>query len=86
LLRSELTGVELDPDDGDEYFLAVPHSRAPWSALSEYQTQKYGLAVEITDEGRVDLPLYDLVAAKLRARATAQATLSQPSADSVETR
>lgn len=78
LVRTEWTGVLLDPKDGDEYFLAVAHSKATWPGLGEYETQRYGLAVEVVDEGRVTLPLYDLIQAKLRARAGVRATIGRP--------
>ncbi len=78
LVRTEWSGMLLDPNDGDEYFLAVSHSKASWAGLREYEVQRYGLAVEVVDEGRVTLPLYDLVQAKLRARAGARATISRP--------
>ena len=48
------------------------------TGLGEYETQRYGLAVEVVDEGRVSLPLYDLIQAKLRARAGARATIGRP--------
>jgi hypothetical protein len=58
---------QLNVDDGDEYHVVVTHRRAPWSdRLREpYDRQDYALAVEMVDEGRVDLDLHELVRARL---------------------
>jgi hypothetical protein len=45
-------------DDGDTYFLVVTHRRAQWSAEAE---QTYAIAVELVDEDRLNLDVYNLV-------------------------
>ncbi|MTV27637.1 S8 family peptidase [Nitriliruptoraceae bacterium ZYF776] len=58
----------MDVDDGDTYFLAVTHTRAPWAEamLDGYETQNYALVIELHDHGRIDLDLYSLVQEQVR--------------------
>ena len=65
---SEFSTVQLQEDDGDTYYLAVTHQRSPWQNLTNYDQQKYAVAVELTDEGEHAIDLYNLVRARLQAR------------------
>ncbi len=46
---------QLDPDDGDLYYLAVKHRPARWASGGQ---QAYAIVVEIADEERQDIDLY----------------------------
>lgn len=46
---------QLDPDDGDIYYLAVKHRPAAWASGGQ---QSYAVVVEIVDEARQDVDLY----------------------------
>lgn len=46
---------ELNPDDGDVYYLAVKHRPAAWASPG---TQRYAVAVELVEEQRQDIDLY----------------------------
>lgn len=46
---------QLDPDDGDLYYLAVKHRPAAWASGGQ---QTYAIAVEIVDAERQDVDLY----------------------------
>ncbi len=61
---------ELNPDDGETYHLAVVHQRRPWAdRLNEpYDEQRFAVAVELVDLGRLELPLYTEVRERLRQR------------------
>ena len=72
LIRAEWRGVLLDPADGEEYYLAISHHKASWTGLGDYTTQRYGIAVELVDEGRPDLQVHQLVDLQLRQMATAR--------------
>jgi hypothetical protein len=50
-------------DDGDTYYLVITHRRAPWGPDG---AQTYAVAVELIDEGRVQLDLYGLVQQRVR--------------------
>lgn len=51
----------LNVDDGQSYLLAVTHRRHTWARGTDYDHQKYALAVTIADEGRTNLDLYALI-------------------------
>lgn len=63
VLVREWLPKQLNVDDGDTYYLVVTHRMAPWAnQLSDaYTEQSYAVAVELADEGRVDLDLHELV-------------------------
>lgn len=67
LIRHDYVDQPWDPDL-DFYFLVVTHSRSAWSPRQQrlYATQKYSLAVELSDQGRLHLDVHGLVEAKLR--------------------
>lgn len=54
---------QLDPDDGDVYYVAVKHRPASWATGGQ---QSYALAVEIVDEDRPELDLYAEVQQRVR--------------------
>lgn len=60
----------VSPDDGDTYYLVVQHRASPWAEQmhSDYQEQRFAVAVELEDETRTSLNLYELVRARLEAR------------------
>lgn len=60
------TPIQLNPDDGETYLLAVTHKTPAWARTADYQRQGYALAVTIADEARADLDLYALVTAQIR--------------------
>ncbi len=49
------TPRELNPDDGDVYYLAIKHRPAPWARAG---MQRYAVAVELVEEERLDVDLY----------------------------
>lgn len=51
---------QLNPDDGDTYFLVLTHFAAPWSERG-YQQQPYAVCVELAEEKETDIDLYALV-------------------------
>lgn len=67
----------LSPDDGDTYFLVVSHTSAPWAAnlAGEYETQKYAVAVALSDRDRPEVELYNLVQQQVRIPARARVRL-----------
>lgn len=67
LIRQDYVDQPWDPDL-DSYFIIVSHVRSSWSARQqrEYQTQRYSLAVELSDQGRPTLDVHNLVAARLQ--------------------
>ncbi len=54
---------QLDPDDGDIYYLAVKHRPAPWTSGGQ---QPYAVVVEIVDEEQEELDLYAEVQQRVR--------------------
>lgn len=62
-------GVQLDPDDGDVYYVAVSHRSAPWADAGD---QRYAIAVELLEEERLDLDLYAAVQQQVQVRARAR--------------
>lgn len=54
---------QLDPDDGDVYYLAVKHRPAAWASGGQ---QSYAVVVEIVDEERQDIDLYAEVQQQVR--------------------
>ena len=54
---------EMNVDDGDTYYLVVTHRKAPWGSDDE---QTYAVAVELVDEERVNIDLYNLVQQRVR--------------------
>jgi hypothetical protein len=54
---------QLDPDDGDIYYLAVKHRPAPWASGGQ---QPYAVVVEIVDEEQEELDLYAEVQQRVR--------------------
>jgi len=73
LVRQDYVDEAWDPDLVG-YFLVVSHSRARWSSRQqrEYATQSYSLVVELSDQGRPELNVHGLVAARLQERARAE--------------
>jgi len=63
---------QLDPDDGDVYYLAVKHRPAAWASGGQ---QSYAVVVEIVDEDRQDIDLY--AEAQQRVRLPARVRLRQ---------
>jgi hypothetical protein len=59
----------MNVDDGDTYYLVVTHRRATWASDAE---QNYAVAVELVDEGRVELDLYSLVQQRVEVPARAR--------------
>jgi hypothetical protein len=51
----------LDLNDGDTYLLAVTHRAQTWARDTDYERQKYALAVTVADETRTDIDLYALI-------------------------
>lgn len=70
LVAREHTAISWDPDHRD-YFIVVTHNHNPSTARQrqEYSEQTYALAVELADQGRLDLDLHTLVRQQLRQRA-----------------
>jgi hypothetical protein len=60
--------MSLSPDDGDTYFLVVSHSSAPWAGYLEddYKSQRYAVAVALSDRERQEVELYNLVQQQVR--------------------
>lgn len=60
--------TSMNPDDGDTYYVALRHLKAPWADRlpEEYGSQRYALAVELWDRARVTLDLYNLVQLQVR--------------------
>jgi hypothetical protein len=54
---------QLDPDDGDVYYVVVTHRSAPWA---EEGDQGYSLVVELVEEERVQVDLYAEVQQQVR--------------------
>lgn len=52
---------QLDLNDGDTYLLAVTHRAQTWARDTDYERQKYALAVTVADETRTDIDLYALI-------------------------
>lgn len=59
---------QLNVDDGETYHVVLTHRMAPWAKqlADSYTEQAYALAVELVDEGRVDLDLHELVRPRLK--------------------
>ena len=78
LIRRDFDGGSWDPDD-EHYFLVVTHNQSPWTQKqrNEYPSQRYALAVQLTDEGRTHLDLHNLVRAELRTRVRVRRNRSQ---------
>jgi hypothetical protein len=55
----------LDVNDGETYFLAVTHRTQTWARNTDYERQRYALAVTIEDESRVDIDLFALVTQRI---------------------
>ena len=70
ICRSFSTSTDWDEDVLD-YFVVVVHQRSSWSPAQKnsYTEQRYALAIEMYDEARIELDLYALVRARLRAQA-----------------
>jgi hypothetical protein len=66
---SEFSTVQLQEDDGDTYYVVLTHQKSPWKNLTTYQEQRYAVAVELVDEGEQRIDLYNLIRARLQARA-----------------
>jgi hypothetical protein len=56
---------QLDPNDGETYFLAVTHKTQTWARNADYERQKYAIAVTVADEARTDINLYALISERL---------------------
>lgn len=58
-------------EDVLDYFVIVTHQRSSWSPAQKraYESQRYALAIEMSDEGRLEMNLYALVRARLLAQA-----------------
>src|SRR5262249_45512985 len=52
---------QLDLNDGETYLLAIMHRAQIWARGTEYQRQKYAVAVTVEDEARTDIDLFALV-------------------------
>lgn len=52
---------QLDVNDGETYFLTITHRTQTWARNTNYERQKYALAVTIADEARTDIDLFALV-------------------------
>lgn len=52
---------QLDLNDGESYLLAVTHRAHTWARGTDYERQKYAVAVTIEDLARSDLDLYSIV-------------------------
>jgi hypothetical protein len=63
---------QLDLNDGQTYFLAVTHRTQTWARNTDYDRQRYALAVTIEDESRVDLDLFALVTQRIELPARAR--------------
>jgi hypothetical protein len=64
----------LDADDGDAYFIVVTHKTRTWfRERSDYQEQRYALAVTLLDEARTELDLTVAVTQTVNAQARSQA-------------
>ena len=64
--REYLVGaMQLDVNDGETYLLAVTHRTQTWARNTDYERQKYALAVTIADEARTDINLFALVAERI---------------------
>jgi hypothetical protein len=57
---------QLDPDDGDVYYVAVTHRSAGWADEGD---QRYALGVELVEEERQQVDLYAAVQQQARVRA-----------------
>ena len=57
-------------EDIQDYSVVVTHQRSPWTEAQKkrYTEQRYALAIELSDEARADLDLYNLVRSQLQAR------------------
>jgi len=56
---------QLDVNDGETYLLAVTHRTQTWARNTDYERQKYALAVTIADEARTDINLFALVTERI---------------------
>jgi len=65
---SEFSTVQLQEDDGDTYYIAVTHQKSLWQNLTDYERQRYAIAVELIDEGEPAVDLYNLVRARVQGR------------------
>lgn len=67
VLVREWLPKQLNVDDGDTYYVVVTHRMTSWAdqLADAYTEQSYALAVELVDEGRVDLDLHELVRPRL---------------------
>ena len=52
---------QLDPNDGETYLLAVTHRTQTWARDTDYERQKYALAVMVADEARTEIDIYALI-------------------------
>ena len=52
-------------NDGETYLLAVTHRTQTWARNTDYERQKYALAVTIADEARTDINLFALVTERI---------------------
>lgn len=62
----------LDLNDGDTYLLAVTHRTQTWARNTDYQSQKYALAVTVADEARADIDLFALITERIELPARAR--------------
>jgi len=56
---------QLDLNDGETYLLAVTHRTQTWARDTDYEHQKYALAVTVADEARTDIDLYALITERI---------------------
>lgn len=54
---------EMNVDDGDTYYLVVTHRKAQWGSDDD---QTYAVAVELVEEARLNIDLYNLVQQRVR--------------------
>jgi hypothetical protein len=57
---------QLDLNDGETYLLAVTHRTQTWARNTDYERQKYALAVTVADEARTDVDLFALITERIR--------------------
>lgn len=57
---------QLNPDDGETYYLAIKHRPAPWAPGG---AQPYAVVVELVDEDNIEVDLYAEVRQQARVRA-----------------
>jgi hypothetical protein len=63
---------QLDLNDGETYLLAVTHRTQTWARNTDYQRQRYALAVTVADEARTDIDLFALITERIEVPARAR--------------